>query len=287
MDSALIMETFINNLIHLFSNKVAATRRQELKEMQPVVVMARGHSGTRVLAQVLNLLNVQMWSDQQRQSGDTDRRLSRTIKEIVKKDTFITAEEQYQSSSRNMFEKAVYNYYQRLGHPRSDWGWKFPETYLIAPLVYTIFPRAKFIHFVRDGRDIAFKNHLTDDPARKVGRKILKRLNAMNKPNHIQTALSWKFQVESFNHFKQKLSREQLLELTFENLCIRPQASVGELCDFLNTPLTKQCEDYLNNEINAAKVRQYQENDPARVIEVEHVIKDTLLRYGYELTAEK
>ena len=277
----------MNNLFHIFSKKKVLACRQELKEMQPIVVMARGHSGTRVLAQFLNLLNIQMWSDQKRQSGDTDRKLNGTIKQIVKKDTFITAEGKYDSSSRIIFEKAIYKYYQRLGKPRSNWGWKFPETYLIAPLVYETFPEAKFIHIVRDGRDIAFKNHLTDDPTRKVGRKILKRLNALHKPDHLRTALSWKFQVDSFDYFKQKLSREQLLELTFENLCIRSQESVNDLCGFLNISISKQCEDYLNNEINAAKVSQYQENDPEQVIEVEHFIKDTLLRYGYELTMEK
>lgn len=206
---------------------------------------------------------------------------------LKKKDIFITAGEQYHASSRIMFEKAVYNYYQRLARPRTDWGWKFPETYLIAPLVYETFPRARFIHLIRDGRDIAFMNHLTDDPTRKVGRKILKRLNAMNKPNHIRTALSWKFQVESFDYFKQKLAREQLLELTFENLCTRPHESANDLCDFLNISINKQCEAYLNSEINTAKLKQYQENDPDQVTEVEHFIKDTLRRYGYKLTKSK
>jgi hypothetical protein len=277
----------MNIRFHPFRNKRVSTLRNELKEMQPIVVMARGHSGTRVLAQVLNLLNIQMWSDQQRQSGDTNRKLSRTIKQIVKKDTFITAGEQYHSSSRIMFEKAVYNYYRQLGRPGSNWGWKFPETYLIAPIVFETFPKARFIHFIRDGRDIAFKNHLTDDPTRKIGRKILKRLSALNKPDHIRTALSWQFQVESFDQFKQKLSNERLLELTFENLCIKPQASVNDLCDFLNTSITRQCAAYINREINPAKVKQYQENDPDQILEVEHIIRDTLLRYDYELTLKK
>jgi len=224
-----------------------------------------------------------MWSDQNRRSGDTDRRLSKEIKNIVKRDTFVTADRKYSLSSRLKFEKAVHQFQQKLGEPRSLWGWKFPETYLIAPLVHDVFPEARFIHMIRDGRDIAFKNHLTDDPSRKVGKKILNRLNALNKSNHIQTALSWKFQVDSFDKFKKKLSDEQLYELTFENLCIEPQKIVNELGSFLNISISKACQDFCNNEIDTSKVKQHKENDRVKISQVEKLIGETLQRYNYEL----
>lgn len=267
----------------IFHQKKINTRRRKLSKMEPVVLMARGHSGTRVLAWIFHLLNIPMWSDQSRRSGDTDRSLSGKIKNIVKKDTFITADGKYDPLSRLNFENAVHRFHQKLGEPQSHWGWKFPETYLMAPLVYDVFPAARFIHMVRDGRDIAFKNHLTDDPSRKVGKKILTRLNALTKPDHIQTAMSWKFQVDSFDKFKKKIPTEQLYELNFENLCTEPQKVVDEICIFLDVSSTKACEDFCDNEIDTSKIKQHKENDHAKILQVEKLIGATLLRHNYDL----
>jgi hypothetical protein len=35
------------------------------------------------------------------------------------------------------------------------WGWKLCETTLILPLLAALFPTGRYIHLVRDGRDVA------------------------------------------------------------------------------------------------------------------------------------
>jgi len=269
--------------VNFFVIRKSSNRHSELSKLKPIAIMSRGHSGSRVLAWITHLLRIPLWTDQNRKSGDTDRKLSRAIKQIVKNDPFITANRAYKSTSRAKFEKTINQYYHRLGQPQSPWGWKFPETYLMAPLVYDVFPDVKFVHLIRDGRDIAFKNHLTDDPRRKIGRRILQRLDALEQPSYIQTALSWKFQVDAFDQFKKLLPTEQLYELTFEALCTRPQKIVTELTEFFDVPITPACQHYIDHEIIATKVGQYREQDPKQVIEVENIIQDTLLRHGYKL----
>ena len=273
----------INPFIFIQKEKIKK-RRQKLKKMRPIIIMARGHSGTRVLAWILNHLNVKMWSDQNRASGDTDSKLNKKIKFIAKRNPFITETCKYKNYLRIILEDAIYNYYNRLGKPSGNWGWKFPETYLMAPLISDIFPQARFIHMVRDGRDLAFKEHLTDDPHRKVGRKILNRLNALDKSHHIQAALSWKYQINSFNDFKhEKLNKAQVFELKFEDLIKRPLAKTRELCDFCKLSLTEQAIDYLNKEIIRDKVKQHKEKPFSRIKQVEVKIYKSLKLYNYEL----
>ena len=121
------------------------------------------------------------------------------------------------------FQTAVYGYYVRLGAPPDHWGWKFPETYLIAPYVAATFPQARYVHLLRDGRDIAFKRHLTDDPKRQLGKKLLVAQRALALPHHIQTAISWAFQVERFEQFRQSCQAARIFDIKFEQLCERPE----------------------------------------------------------------
>jgi hypothetical protein len=39
------------------------------------------------------------------------------------------------------------------------WGWKLCETTYAVPVIDFLFPGAKFIHLIRDGRDVAFCDH--------------------------------------------------------------------------------------------------------------------------------
>lgn len=46
------------------------------------------------------------------------------------------------------------------GHGAGPWGWKLCESGYILPLLAHIFPDLRAIHLIRDGRDVAFANHV-------------------------------------------------------------------------------------------------------------------------------
>jgi hypothetical protein len=135
---------------------------------------------------------------------------------------------------------------------------------------------------VRDGRDLAFKEHLTDDPGRKVGKKILAHLETLDKPHYLQAALSWQYQVEAFDNFAaENLNKNQLLTIKFEDLITSPQAVTKELCNFLEIELTEDCRLYIENEIIASKVKQHKNKPQQKLNEIEKYIKKTLARHEY------
>lgn len=254
----------------------------ELKTLSPVVLMGRGHSGTRVLSWACTHLGLKLGTSGNLATGDADdQRFTQVIKHIATNNIGMSTGDNLKAVDLVMFQQAVYRYYQELGRPTGWWGWKFPECYLIAPYVKEIFPKAKYIHLVRDGRDIAFKRHLTDDPKRKLGKRLLGRLNVLGQPHHLQAAVSWASQVEQFDRFSAGLAAEQCFYLTFEQLCQQPFEVLKRLCEFLAIPMTPACEDYLSNKINTSKVAQYRENSEQQIKEVETRIGDTLRKHGY------
>ena len=52
---------------------------------------------------------------------------------------------------------------------RGKWGWKNPNTMFFLPFLKDIYPAMRFIHVVRDGRDIAFNQKMDQiNPAMNV-----------------------------------------------------------------------------------------------------------------------
>ncbi|MCP4458992.1 MAG: sulfotransferase [Cytophagales bacterium] len=135
------------------------------------------------------MLGVSLFANNKIRTGDTiDKEFTKTI-------TSTAYDVLYSGNTVegiDKFKKAVWKYY-KSHRGEKKWGWKFPETYLIPELIHTTFPKARFIHILRDGRDLAFKSHLTDNPNKKLGKLILERTGTLGSPSHIQAASSWLF----------------------------------------------------------------------------------------------
>jgi hypothetical protein len=263
------------------------TNRRKIKEqaeflaaLEPVMLMGRGHSGTRVLSFACMHLGIQLGTSAATGDAD-DRTFTRSIKKIAIRNLAQGAPESIQEKDLVRFQNAVYRYYTQIDSPAGLWGWKFPETYLIGDCIARTFPRARYIHLVRDGRDLAFKQHLTDDPKRKLGKNLLSHIGAMDLPHHLQAGLSWAFQVDRFDEFRKKLNPAQILDMRFEDMCREPMAAMQNVCSFLKIPMTAQCRTYITENLDAAKIEQYKNEDPAKIRAVEEKISTTLKRYSY------
>ena len=252
-----------------------------LHRQRPVVVMGRGHSGTRIMAWALAALGIRMGTLEAKPTGDCqDRRFTGIIKDLARRNLQRPPAAMPAQRDLKAFQKAVYKYLGWMKNISPAWGWKFPETYLIGNIVAATFPAARYIHMLRDGRDLAFKEHLTDDPNRGLGRTLLKHLNAVDKPDYIQAALSWEFQIRRFAAFAAGIG-DQVHTLTFETLCRDPMGEMEKVASFLDIPMTDTCRQYLQDAVDPSKVAQFRYADAAKLAEVERLIGDTLKFYGY------
>lgn len=264
----------------LFWGPSAAEIREVLAAEEPVVLMGRGHSGTRVLAYAVQALGVNLGFTDRMASGDPeDKRFRRGLAKLARRWDVGDVPPEHELRP---FRKLVYQWHERLA-PRDAWGWKYPETYLMAPHVHAVFPRARYLHIVRDGRDLAFKRHRTHDPETELGRRVLAKIGAADEPGYIRAAISWAYQVELFTDFKERmLPRERVLDLTFEELCADPVGATRRVAAFLLLPMPDSAARFLQGFTNPDKIADHRIRKSERIRAVEERIGPTLRRFGYE-----
>ncbi|RJQ76337.1 MAG: sulfotransferase [Desulfobacteraceae bacterium] len=96
-------------------------------------------------------------------------------------------------------------------------GDKTPSFFRMVPVLSNLFPQAKFIHIVRDGRDIYLS-------LRKMGRK----------DNISVGALEWAFKVLKAQRDLAKIDPVRVLQLRYEDLLAAPGSKLEEICAFLH-----------------------------------------------------
>ena len=256
-------------------------KRQILADENVIIIMGRGHSGTRIMTRICEKLGINLGATDELKSGDcASLYFTRTIKKVAIHDIDCNLTNSRKTWLQNRFNRSAYKYFHNL-KPEGMWGWKFPETYLIGPYVRKTFPKARYIHLLRDGRDLAFKNHLTDDPNRKLGKVLLDHINALDDPHHLQAAASWACQVSAWDTFANDLPENSVLDLRFEDLVNDPWPEIEKIASFLKIPITQECRDFVSEEIDTSKAAQHRENPPEKIKEVIKEIGPVLEDQGY------
>jgi hypothetical protein len=119
-----------------------------------------------------------------------------------------------------------YDAYARLqGKVRS--GDKTPSFFRMVPLLSNLFPQAKFVHIVRDGRDI-----------------YLSLCKMGYKGNLSVGALEWTFKVVKAQRDLAKLDPSRVLELRYEDLLAAPGSKLEEICAFLHVTYNSSMLDF-------------------------------------------
>lgn len=109
---------------------------------------------------------------------------------------------------------------------------KTPDYVRHVPILHGLFPAAKFIHIVRDGRDVALSlldwAHKTKGPG---------RLELWDSAPFATAALWWKWLVDAGRRDGGGLSSEGLyLEVSYERLVAEPGNVLSEIATFLDVP---------------------------------------------------
>lgn len=145
------------------------------------------------------------------------------------------------------------------------WGWKDPRTTLSFPIWLRVFPRARLLHVLRNGIDVAISTHRR---SQKQQRKIWKRLYPIDY-SPLTLDFEYCFQLwEKYISFvldnKSRIPQGQYLEIQYEQLLADPEDNLGKIADFIEFPVQKEVLKSVSQQIdrsrldNTAYARPYQ-----------------------------
>lgn len=125
----------------------------------PVVVFNKSHSGSRLLARLLDRSGVFMGANRNTLEGDALPLLPIVQRLVVAHypdyaPVLIRRDDELNAAILAAFEQHL------RGFAGGRWGWKLGETAFVLPVLAAIFPDAHYVHLIRDGRDVAFSNHV-------------------------------------------------------------------------------------------------------------------------------
>jgi hypothetical protein len=137
----------------------------------PVVVGALGGSGTRALVYVLEELGVWMGGLRNENEDAIAPRafMELNFEQVLSGRWRENAREARRT--RDEFAGAIGVHPRGIPDPLGPWGWKNPRMMWLIPFIAEAFPGARFIHLVRDGRDMALSSNT--NLLRKHGRYLL------------------------------------------------------------------------------------------------------------------
>ncbi len=156
----------------------------------------------------------------------------------------------------------IYDQYLKSAH-KNRWGCK--STFMIyhVDLIRKYYCHAKFLYMVRDGRDVAASAKKT----------------IFNHYSAYYTARLWKKEQQIGIAWMNKLSKEDILPVKYEDLLGNPQAMVKSVCSFLHEPYQESMLEYFNT----AEARTSGNLSAAWKNTAQPIIRDNFQKYKVEL----
>lgn len=124
---------------------------------------------------------------------------------------------------------------ERMGKRR--WAEKTPRNVLFLSYIFRAFPRARFLHMIRDGRDVACS--LRTHPRHKV---VAGKLVPLNTWNPIEPGIHrW---VEAITAAAPYRDDPRYMAIGYEELVLQPRATLERVLSFIEEPWDEAVLDY-------------------------------------------
>ncbi|CAN5493575.1 sulfotransferase [soil metagenome] len=201
----------------------------------PLVIGATGGSGTRVMARIVRRAGYDLGTylneaeDALAFAPFHDRWINRLLAADARP---LTTHEDRQLVDE--FRSALKRH-APAGPQRELWGWKAPRSIYFLPLLQRLFPQMKFIHAVRDGRDMAFSEN--QNQLRKHGAAVLGWRERWLAPKPLRSILLWDRVNRRAAAYGEDTMGDSYLAVRFEDLCCAPVETVERILCFLGSNL--------------------------------------------------
>jgi GT2 family glycosyltransferase len=236
--------------------------------LEPGVIGATGGSGTRVLAAIVQRGGMFVGSD-----------LNRSLDALDFAAFFDrwAGRELAPKSAAELRALVARQHAEAEGRP---WGWKEPRSVYLLPFLAAELPGLRFLHVVRDGRDMAFSENQVQ--LRKHGDAVL---GASNEPEELRSIALWREVNLRAADFGERELGDRYLRLRLEDLCAEPATSVAQVLRFFR--LDGDAEQIAADEVQTpATLGRWREVDSTLQAALTERAADALERFGYQSSSE-
>jgi hypothetical protein len=223
----------LNPLEHLH-----AMRRIRQVARPPVVIGATGGSGTRMVHGVLEKAGLFMGAPEKLNHAGDAMEIEPLLDNVINPILAATGSLDYEvaglppslaASARSELACSVDRFLRDLPDKTTRWGWKNPRSMYVLPLIADLFPEARFIHLVRDGRDMATSDN--QNQPRKHYRALFGTEPKTSDPNaSIQLWMAANLGAAAWG---ERNLGSNYLRVRFEDLCANPEYGVETILRFV------------------------------------------------------
>jgi hypothetical protein len=247
----------------------------------PLVIGATGGSGTRVIARIAKLAGYDLGAklnsaeDALEFYSFHDRWINRFVSAQRRRERVTS----WQSAQmKEDFNAALARHLPAGERRKARWGWKAPRSIYLLPFLHAQFPQLKFIHVLRDGRDMALSQN--QNQIRKHGRAVLSWSERLFRSVPERSVLLWERVNSQAADYGETILRENYLRVRFEDLCAKPLETTAEILTFLEA--TIEPEPIARAEITPpGTLGRWQTSSPQIVSKLEGAAATSLRRFGY------
>jgi hypothetical protein len=201
------------------------------------------------------------------------------------------------SSPYATFVAGIFDHYGEYWH-KPLVGDKTPDYVRNLPTLHALWPQAKIVHLIRDGRDVCLS---AINWKRKIGR-LRSQFTTWEKHPVTTSALWWDWHVRKGLEDGRSLGPEYYYELRYEALIAHAEEESARLCDFLRLPSEESMLKFHEGRIRTepgldaknawmpitAGLRDWRTQMPAEDVEqFEAAAGDLLLELGYSRAVPK
>ncbi len=175
------------------------------------------------------------------------------------------------------FQKCIEKHREDIPFDSAMWGWKNYRSIYMVPFFRALYPEMKFLHIVRDGRDIAFSvDHKKF--VRYAQTYLGQKWDTLPFP-HI-SMLMWEATNLTIASFGEQKMGKNYLRIRFEDLCENPHGIIKVLRRFLGINIPDIAELLYGINLNA-NTGVWQTYPIDFVEDLKELGKDGLSKFGY------
>ena len=195
--------------------------------MGPIVIGGNGHSGTRVFCDIVTRGGVFTGLNHlTKRSRSADLKIIDLLNRWVEPFVYDGLSEADAADMRKAFTRRLRICFPFRAH---RWGFKNPRTMLILPFLDQLFPTMRFVHVIRDGRDISLGNPFVFSNV--YVEKFLAEDERVLPPEEKMILYWGRSNQAAWEYGTRKMGARYLL-MRWEDLCANAEPNTGRLLEF-------------------------------------------------------